>query len=349
LQRSLQSRPTELRYRIADFINDRLKVLPGIHAATKAAVASFLHPGNGPNQPHAEAPLPTAEATRPQVQADESTLAGAQLPATPGMSLDNLPIPPLEMRQLVGPTDIAAFDNPSGDPVYSYLAPEVYERVFDFGCGCGRVARQLMQQRSRPKRYVGVDLHAGMIRWCQRNLQPASVGFSFHHHDVYNAFFNPNPGSPRVGLFPVGDGEFTLVNALSVFTHLTEEQAVHYLRECARILHPQGVLHASWFLFQKREFPMMRPETNALYVSYVDPSAAVLFDRDWVRTTARQLGLRISQIVPPYVRGHQWALIMTKKQDIEEAEFPADAAAYGEAYPPTSERSDLASIGLEAE
>jgi hypothetical protein len=30
---------------------------------------------------------------------------------------DPLPIPPFEMRQLVGPTDEAAFDDPSGDPI----------------------------------------------------------------------------------------------------------------------------------------------------------------------------------------------------------------------------------------
>ena len=62
---------------------------------------------------------------------------------------DQLPMPPLEMRELVGPTDEAAFDNPDGRLLYAFLPVEAYESVFDFGCGCGRVARQLVQQHPR--------------------------------------------------------------------------------------------------------------------------------------------------------------------------------------------------------
>src|SRR5437016_14083456 len=85
-----------------------------------------------------------------------------------------LPLPPLEMRQLVGLTDEAEFDNPSGGLVFPYLSAEQYASVFDFGCGCGRIARQLIQQQPRPERYMGIDLHLGMIEWCRRNLEPTA-------------------------------------------------------------------------------------------------------------------------------------------------------------------------------
>lgn len=67
--------------------------------------------------------------------------------------------------------------------------------------------------------------------------------------------------------FPAGNSEFSLVNALSVFTHLTQDQAVHYLRECARVLRSDGLLHASWFLFDKTDHAMLKETDNALYVS----------------------------------------------------------------------------------
>src|SRR5690606_31407174 len=76
-----------------------------------------------------------------------------------------LPIPPLNFREIVGPTDEAAFDNPErtriwGDLAIGPLAPgEAYERVFDFGCGCGRNARQLFLQEQPPAKYVGIDIH----------------------------------------------------------------------------------------------------------------------------------------------------------------------------------------------
>jgi len=66
-----------------------------------------------------------------------------------------LPIPPFEMRELVGPTDEALFDNPNGDLHFPDLSPEAYESVVDFGCGCGRVARRLMLQKPAPKRTSG--------------------------------------------------------------------------------------------------------------------------------------------------------------------------------------------------
>jgi SAM-dependent methyltransferase len=241
-----------------------------------------------------------------------------------------LEVPPLEMRQLVGPTDLAAFDNPAGSRVYPYLAPHVYEEVFDFGCGCGRVARQLILQHPRPKRYLGIDLHSGMIRWCQNHLQAVVPTFKFLHHDVLNVMFNPGDDKPRFAPFPAGDRQFTLVNALSVFTHLTEEQAEQYLQECARILRPDGVLHASWFLFDKTDFPMMHEFTNALYVSYIDPSATVIFDKDWVVRTARSVGLTMFQVIPPAIHGHQWVLLMTPdRESVREVGFPPDLAPKG--------------------
>ena len=240
-------------------------------------------------------------------------------------------MPPGEMRALVGPTDVAAFDNPSGGPVFSYLDPSAYRSVFDFGCGCGRVARQLMQQHEPPSRYLGIDLHQGMIRWCQENLTPHAPQFAFAHHDVFDDNFNPGEHKPRFAALPAPDGEFTLVNAVSVFTHLTEQQAPHYLREAARVLADDGVVHASFFLLDKRSFPFMQPHANALYVSWEHPAAAVVFDRGWILETARAAGLTVVAAHPPSIRGYQWILEMRRSRPgLVEAELPPDSAALGE-------------------
>jgi SAM-dependent methyltransferase len=234
------------------------------------------------------------------------------------------------MRKLVGPVADEAFDNPTREPVYPYLDAAVFESVFDFGCGCGRVARQLIQQRPRPERYVGIDLHYGMIRWCQQNLAPRAPGFEFHHHDVFNYHFNPGPSKPRMLPFPVADDSATLVNAYSVFTHLTEDQALYYHHEVARVLEKRGVFNSTWFLFDKREFPALQEGSNALYISYVDPSAAVFFDRNWVKATARAAGLVVTRAIPPDIRGYQWTLVMEPtREGIEEVELPLDQAPLG--------------------
>jgi SAM-dependent methyltransferase len=248
-----------------------------------------------------------------------------------------LPLPPFEMRQLVGQTDPSGFDNPAGKPIFDFVEPDVFRSVFDFGCGCGRLARQLIQQDPRPARYVGIDLHAGMIEWCRRNLAPAAPGFEFVHHDVYNYHFNPEPSAPRALPFPVEDRAFSLVEGWSVFTHLSEDQAVHYLREVARILAPGGVVHTTWFLFDKADgFPMMTADQNALYVSHLDPSAAVLFDRTWLRAATEAVGLGIYSVWPvrPAARGFQWHLLMAELGTRPAVPWPSDDRGTGWNRPP---------------
>jgi SAM-dependent methyltransferase len=259
----------------------------------------------------------------------------------------SLPLPPPEMRALVGPTDPAFYDNPSGELVYPYLEPKVYTKVFDFGCGCGRIARQLIQQHPRPGRYVGVDLHRGMIEWCKANLAPRAPGFEFHHHDVHNVGFNPGPDKPATARLAVEDDQFTLVNAWSVFTHLTQSQTEHYLLEVARILAPEGVVNSTWFLFDKDAFPMMQTFQNALYINDTDPSNAVIYDRDWLRATAREAGLAIVHAVAPEIRGFAWRIVMTPaRRGISEVELPQDTAPFGHEAPPVL-NTDTSKIGLD--
>ena len=239
-----------------------------------------------------------------------------------------VPYPPRELRALVGPLDDEYYDNPSGAPVFPQLPDEdAYRQVFDFGCGCGRVARQLIRQVPRPERYVGIDIHSGMIDWCQANLAPATEGFEFKHHDVFNILLNPGDEKPRTLPLPVGDKQFSLVLAISVFTHLVESQAVHYLSEVSRILRPDGRFLATWFLFDKQHFPMMVEDQNALYTDPVDPTQAVIFDRSWLRGAAREAGLTITDIEAPATRGSWSYIIMTPtREGLEEAAFPRDEA-----------------------
>jgi SAM-dependent methyltransferase len=262
----------------------------------------------------------------------------------PGVS--TLPLPPLPLRQLVGPTEDHFFDNPGGAPIFGAdVPPEAYDSVLDFGCGCGRLARQLIQQRPRPRRYAGLDLHAGMVEWCRRNLAQHAPGFEFHHHDVRNLGLNPG-GQALTRAFPVADGWASLVIAWSVFTHVSEAQARFYLGEAARVLRPDGHLVSTWFLFDKRDFPMMQSFQNALFINDVDPTNAVIFDRDWLRRSAREAGLGLVAVTPPTLRGYQWRLVLRPLgAGAPEAEFPPDLAPVG-VKPPPLLPADAPTLGL---
>jgi SAM-dependent methyltransferase len=242
---------------------------------------------------------------------------------------DPLPLPSVEMRRLVGPIADSDFDNPSGGLVFPHLDPSAYESVLDWGCGCGRIARMLIQQSHRPTRYLGLDLHRGMVRWCQDNLVPHAPGFEFRHHDVFDMSYNPDSTNDWLP-FPAPDDSFTLAIAWSVFTHVNEAQAVQYLREMARVLRPGGRLMSTWFLFDKREFPMMQPFQNALFINDVHPANAVIFDRKWLLETARQAGLGVVWVNAPAIRGFHWLIgLQPLAEGVVEVALPEDTAPYG--------------------
>ena len=251
------------------------------------------------------------------------------------------------MRELVGLVDPSEYENPTGEPIWSGLPEAAWRSYLDLGSGCGRSARRLLQQREPPEQYVGVDLHAGMVKWCNENLTPPGSNFSFVHHDVYNPGLNPNRSRPWALPLPVASASCSLIEATSVFTHLTESQTEHYLDEVARVLTPDGTLFATFFLFDKTDFPMLQDFQNALYVNENDPTNAVIFARTWLRAALRERGLVLAGVKPPEVRGFHWTLkIRRAAPDVAEAGLPEDTGRIARRPPPLL-REDGGRIGLE--
>ena len=98
-------------------------------------------------------------------------------------------------------------------------------RVLDFGCGTGRVLRHFLEEAEM----WGCDINEDAIRWVERELSPPLRVFA-------------NRESPPL---PLGSGEFDLIWAFSVFTHITEEWNA-WLLELRRLLADGGLLIASF-------------------------------------------------------------------------------------------------------
>jgi SAM-dependent methyltransferase len=244
---------------------------------------------------------------------------------------ERLPLPPAELRGWVGPRDDERYENPTRALVYPDVPRELYESVLDFGCGCGRVARQLMLQDPRPRRYVGLDLHPEMVSWCRQNLEPAAPGFTFVHHDVSDPLVNPGAGKPQTLPLPVPDASVTLFEALSVFTHILERDISFYFSEMARVLRADGIANASFMMFEKADFPPIGDLKNALYIDADYPPAAVYYDRQWLQQALADVGLTIIKIAQPaQVRGYQWRLHIARSAPGRTAvELPIDELPQG--------------------
>jgi SAM-dependent methyltransferase len=109
------------------------------------------------------------------------------------------------------------------------LTLSTFNRILDFGCGCGRVLRCLprSEQSQLPD---GTDIDAEAISWCQI------------HYSHY-ARFAVNSSAPPLN-FP--NDSFDFVYSISIFTHLPEEMQFAWLQELQRVVKPGGYLLLSF-------------------------------------------------------------------------------------------------------
>src|SRR4051794_33584900 len=182
------------------------------------------------------------------------------------------------------------------------------EHVLDVGCGIGRMARPLAGYLSHDGAYDGFDVNRDGIGWCRRRYRRLG-NFHFQVADLFNARYNP-AGAHRADeyRFPYDDDRFDLVFATSVFTHLLESDAEHYLAECARVLKPGGRLLATFFLLNdasraliadgKAGLPFLDVGERVAILDEALPEEAVAYDDEWVFETLRGLGLELTGLHP---------------------------------------------------
>jgi SAM-dependent methyltransferase len=243
-----------------------------------------------------------------------------------------IPLPPFELRRQVSPiTDNSYYDNPTGDYIWGPLdipplaAGEAYRKVFDFGCGCGREARQLILQREPPKTYVGLDINAGMVDWCQKNLQ--SDRFQFFHLDAWS--YGYGSGNTRMNrTLPIRQFglDFTIIEGNSVFTHNLADQSEFYLDQMRMMLAPRGIIRATWFFINKQAFPTMGEHQNTLFIDESDLTLAVYYDWNFFRNMVHTLGYSIARVTWSHQLGfHNIVYLGLSKefQDISDETPPA--------------------------
>jgi SAM-dependent methyltransferase len=164
---------------------------------------------------------------------DADEVVGARV--RPPETAEDDRLPPARMRLMVAGTDDAGWFLESGrrsvEDLERALAAvdrtlESFREVLDFGCGCGRMSRWLLE---RGVRLTGVDIDAPMIDWCRAHLPEGT--------------FEVDPPLPPT---PFADGTFDLVVNHSVFTHLDERYQDQWLAELARISRPDAILVLSF-------------------------------------------------------------------------------------------------------
>jgi SAM-dependent methyltransferase len=106
------------------------------------------------------------------------------------------------------------------------VEPMRLESILDFGCGCGRLIRQVRKHTDAA--LLGCDYNARLANWCLVNLPFGT--------------FTTNTLAPPL---PYDDASFDYVYARSVFTHLDHDLQHAWIAEMRRIIKPGGWLYVT--------------------------------------------------------------------------------------------------------
>jgi 2-polyprenyl-3-methyl-5-hydroxy-6-metoxy-1,4-benzoquinol methylase len=177
-------------------------------------------------------------------------------------------------------------------------------RAWDFGCGCGRLSSHF--SRLHPEiQFVGSDIDPEAINWLQTTK-------------TENIAYYVNPLSPPCEF----EGEFDLIYAISVFTHLPEEFQFDWLKELRRQSAPGAILaltksgahfvqHYSRRVqaeFAKKGFCYVEgPKTEGLPSCY----RSTLHSDEYIHRVWSEY-FKILEIVPQGYDGHQ-DIVVAKK------------------------------------
>ena len=219
-------------------------------------------------------------------------------------------LPPLWLRRHTGP--VAAFESAARETAefLDRLAlVRAGDTVLDVGCGPGAMVPELARRLGPAGRYVGFDVHAASIRWA-RERHAGDPRLRFEHADLVSPW-GAGAGAASTYRFPLDEGQADLVLAKSVFTHLLEADARHYLAEVRRVLRPGRGAVVTAFLYDEagprlpeveRAFPFSdgRPLRWRLRSR---PSAAVAFGRGLFEEMISAAGLRVIWMSAGYFPG----------------------------------------------
>lgn len=246
-------------------------------------------------------------------------------------------LPPLYAMQKIGSDSSRHFKEVMTSffhEMYTRFRLNPQSKVFDLGCGSGRLAYPFAQLLSEHGKYYGADVWLEGIELCKKRFPFENM--SFHTIPAKNNYYFDDfkPGvSNEFSLDFLPSEELDLIYAISVFTHLIEEDTRAYLREFKRTLKPEGCAFITCFIIDKFFFDDAREKGTINAFTEVAPGHYQAFEgqdffagftkRKWEEMVS-DVNLEIVSFErgtwanKPGARTYQDILVLTKRQGIDE-------------------------------
>ena len=118
--------------------------------------------------------------------------------------------------------------------------------LLDIGCGV-RFTQTLINRNLPFASYTGIEVSRPIVEWLKENVEAKDERFRFVHWNVHNSMYNPK-GQPtnRYQNFPVA-GDYDVIMAFSLITHLAPQDTAHVLRLARKAVRRDGFLFFSAF------------------------------------------------------------------------------------------------------
>ena len=142
--------------------------------------------------------------------------------------------------------------------------------ILDVGCGTGLLGIASEPFLGQDGKYFGIDVMKNDIDFCRSHFP--SVNFEFIHFDVTNPAYAPAQKDAK-SEWPVESESIDLVTALSVWTHLNEEDALFYFKEISRVLKSDGKAIVTFFLLDelyKKSLSMRSHQEGRYHMTFQD-------------------------------------------------------------------------------
>jgi SAM-dependent methyltransferase len=204
------------------------------------------------------------------------------------------------------------------------LWPEL--TFLEIGCGIGRDVFQLLPLIGELGTYIGVDVTQDSILWLKKNITPFYPNFTFYHFDARHEIYNPLGSKTSLDFsLPAPDCSVDRMSIGSVFTHLFENEIVHYLQEIRRVLKPDGLAYATFFLYSKEAVDASRAKSMTPFnLRFEHPNGdgcfvndafyktgAVAYTYEALLRMVNKAGLKLAQ---PIIRG-SWSGLFPGSDD----------------------------------
>jgi SAM-dependent methyltransferase len=204
--------------------------------------------------------------------------------------------------------------------VFTQRLADASSNILDIGSGCGRWAHWLRDYNFRGRRftgtYVGVDIDAEAIAWCEKHYDPERFRF---HHSTHSSVSYKQEGEASHYRVPEAEGTMDLVVSNSLLTHVLEAELETYIRESYRVLKVGGAIMHSHF---NLDYPPASYGTrhtfqhaigNARVESMEQPEAAVAYRTDYLFKVCRAVGFKNCEIVHMPGGAQHQPILLAKK------------------------------------